>query len=188
MPPSTKSSGSTICFRITSPTASGQVNRTPRQPVKLSPECSVVPAVLECSRLSEARSILPWARSWGMGFHKGTGHLPPARNSSGPAGGVPEYSVDPAAGTVRSSARYRTRSRRNGKGLRRGPDGGCLRNGVNNALVAGSASSIFGRAPCQTSPRAGRSRSKTPGTSVKRGGLVEGYVAPTSGYESPGGR
>jgi thiamine biosynthesis lipoprotein len=128
-----------------------QVNRTAaKQPVKVSPELfHLLQQCLEYSRLSEGVfdiTVGPLMKVWG--FYKGSGHLPhrPEIAAAVARVGYRNIQLDPEAGTVRF---LRPGVEIDPGGIGKGYAVDRMvdvlkRNGVNSALVAGSASSIYG--------------------------------------------
>jgi len=146
-----------------------QVNRSAAQkPVKLSSEMfQLLQQCVEYSRLSEGAfdiTVGPLMKVWG--FYKGSGHLPhrPEVAAALTRVGYRNIQLDPAAGTVRFAR----------PGIEIDPGGigkgyavdrmvdVLKRNGVTNALVAGSASSIFGLGAPPDEPRGWQVKIKDP--------------------------
>ena len=106
-PRSTRSGGSTNCFRTINPEASGarSTETRPIEPVKVSPELfQLLAACVEYSRESEGAfdiTVGPLMKVWG--FYKGSGHLPhkPEIAAALAKVGYRHILLDPAAQTVR---------------------------------------------------------------------------------------
>lgn len=146
-----------------------QINRTAaKQPVKVSAEMfQLLQRCVEYSRLSEGAfdiTVGPLMKVWG--FYKGSGHLPHRPEVAAALGkvGYRNIQLDPAAGSVRflrSGVEIDPGGIGKGYAVDRMVDV-LKRNGVANALVAGSASSIFGLGAPPDEPRGWQVRIKDP--------------------------
>ena len=140
-----------------------QVNRgAANGPVRVSPELfRLLAACLEYSRASEGAfdvSVGPLMKVWG--FYKGSGRLPhrPEIAAALAKLGYRHVKLDPATSTVRfDRAGVELDPGGIGKGYAVDRMVGVLRqNGVENALVAGSGSSIYGMGAPPSEPRGWR--------------------------------
>ena len=146
-----------------------EVNRhAAEKPVKASPELfQLLSACVAYSRDSEGAfdiSVGPLMKVWG--FYKGSGHLPhrPEVATALAKVGYRNIQLDPAGLTVRF---VRTGVEIDPGGIGKGYAVDRMvevlkRNGVNNALVAGSASSIFGLGAPPDEPRGWQVKIKDP--------------------------
>ena len=146
-----------------------QVNqRAAEGPVKVSPELfRLLSDCMEFSRQSDGAfdiTVGPLMKIWG--FYKGTGHLPhrPEILAAMSKVGYRHVHLDPAARTVRfDRAGVELDPGGIGKGYAVDRMVDVLRqNGVEDALVAGSASSIYGMGAPPTEPRGWRVEIKDP--------------------------